>query len=59
MRAAPVSLPPELKSGICTTSQKLAKLLFEGTRMVTDIQVAADLRETQRRAEQAELKLQR
>ncbi|XP_052547528.1 dynein regulatory complex protein 1 isoform X2 [Tympanuchus pallidicinctus] len=39
--------------------QKLAKLLFEGTRMVTDIQVAADLRETQRRAEQAELKLQR
>ncbi|XP_048793311.1 dynein regulatory complex protein 1 isoform X2 [Lagopus muta] len=39
--------------------QKLAKLLFEGTRLVTDIQVAADLRETQRRAEQAELKLQR
>ncbi|POI34947.1 hypothetical protein CIB84_001300 [Bambusicola thoracicus] len=39
--------------------QKLAKLLFEGTRMVTDIQVAVDLRETQRRAEQAELKLQR
>ncbi|XP_031459742.1 dynein regulatory complex protein 1 isoform X2 [Phasianus colchicus] len=39
--------------------QKLAKLLFEGTRMVTDIQVAADLRETQRRAEQAQLKLQR
>ncbi|XP_072188747.1 dynein regulatory complex protein 1 isoform X2 [Excalfactoria chinensis] len=39
--------------------QKLAKLLFEGIRMVTDIQVAADLRETQRRAEQAELKLQR
>ncbi|XP_042688594.1 dynein regulatory complex protein 1 [Centrocercus urophasianus] len=39
--------------------QKLTKLLFEGTRMVTDIQVAADLRETQRRAEQAELKLQR
>jgi len=27
--------------------------------MVTDIQVAVDLRETQRRAEQAELKLQR
>ncbi|XP_031408125.1 dynein regulatory complex protein 1 [Meleagris gallopavo] len=39
--------------------QKLAKLLFEGTRMVTDMQVAADLRETQRRAEQAELKLRR
>ncbi|OXB60660.1 hypothetical protein ASZ78_001449 [Callipepla squamata] len=41
------------------SSQKLAKLLFEGMRMVTDIQVAADLRETQRRAEQAKLKLQR
>ncbi|NXW94535.1 DRC1 protein, partial [Alopecoenas beccarii] len=41
------------------TSQRLAKLLFEGTQMVTNIQVAADLRETQRRAEEAELKLQR
>ncbi|NXY50395.1 DRC1 protein, partial [Ceuthmochares aereus] len=41
------------------TSQKLAKLLFDGTQMVTDIQVAADLREMQRRAEEAELKLQR
>ncbi|NXN73109.1 DRC1 protein, partial [Himantopus himantopus] len=39
--------------------QRLAKLLFEGTQMVTNIQVAADLRETQRRAEEAELKLQR
>ncbi|XP_015715323.1 dynein regulatory complex protein 1 isoform X1 [Coturnix japonica] len=39
--------------------QKLAKLLFEGIRMVTEIQVATDLRETQRRAEQAELKKQR
>ncbi|XP_014793435.1 PREDICTED: dynein regulatory complex protein 1 [Calidris pugnax] len=39
--------------------QRLAKLLFDGTQMVTDIQVAADLRETQRRAEEAELKLQR
>ncbi|XP_030346693.1 dynein regulatory complex protein 1-like [Strigops habroptila] len=39
--------------------QRLAKLQFEGTQMVTSIQVAADLRETQRRAENAELKLQR
>ncbi|KAM9616571.1 dynein regulatory complex protein 1 isoform 2-T2 [Morphnus guianensis] len=39
--------------------QRLAKLLFDGTQMVTNIQVAADLRETQRRAEEAELKLQR
>uniref|UniRef100_A0A672UB86 Dynein regulatory complex protein 1 n=1 Tax=Strigops habroptila TaxID=2489341 RepID=A0A672UB86_STRHB len=38
---------------------RLAKLQFEGTQMVTSIQVAADLRETQRRAENAELKLQR
>ncbi|XP_008933734.1 PREDICTED: dynein regulatory complex protein 1, partial [Merops nubicus] len=38
---------------------RLAKLLFEGTQMVTNIQVAADLRETQRRAEEAKLKLQR
>ncbi|NWI30942.1 DRC1 protein, partial [Sula dactylatra] len=41
------------------SGQKLAKLLFDGTQMVTNIQVAADLRETQRRAEEAELKLQR
>ncbi|NXF92821.1 DRC1 protein, partial [Eubucco bourcierii] len=41
------------------TNQKLAKLLFDGTQLVTNIQVAADLRETQRRAEGAELKLQR
>ncbi|XP_065586608.1 dynein regulatory complex protein 1-like [Cyrtonyx montezumae] len=41
------------------SQQKLAKLLFEGMQIVTDIQVAADLRETQRRAEQAKLKLQR
>ncbi|XP_010010000.1 PREDICTED: dynein regulatory complex protein 1, partial [Nestor notabilis] len=39
--------------------QRLAKLQFEGTQMLTNIQVAADLRETQRRAENAELKLQR
>ncbi|NXP02314.1 DRC1 protein, partial [Thinocorus orbignyianus] len=39
--------------------ERLAKLLFDGTRMLTDIQVAADLRETQRRAEEAKLKLQR
>ncbi|XP_051471019.1 dynein regulatory complex protein 1 [Apus apus] len=39
--------------------QRLAKLLFEGTQMVTNIQVAADLREIQRRADEAELKLQR
>ncbi|GAB0185252.1 dynein regulatory complex protein 1 [Grus japonensis] len=39
--------------------QRLAKLLFDGTQMVTNIQVAADARETQRRAEEAELKLQR
>ncbi|KFQ01523.1 Dynein regulatory complex protein 1, partial [Leptosomus discolor] len=41
------------------TRKRLAKLLFDGTRMVTNIQVAADLRETQRRAEVAELKLRR
>ncbi|XP_054036130.1 dynein regulatory complex protein 1 [Dryobates pubescens] len=41
------------------TNQKLTKLLFDGTQLVTNIQVAADLRETQRRAEGAELKLQR
>ncbi|NXA54026.1 DRC1 protein, partial [Nothocercus julius] len=39
--------------------QRLAKLLFEGTQLVTNIQVAADSREAQRRAEDAELKLQR
>ncbi|NXL68123.1 DRC1 protein, partial [Chordeiles acutipennis] len=39
--------------------QRLAKLLFDGTQMVTNIQVAADLREMQRRAEEAERKLQR
>ncbi|NXE16721.1 DRC1 protein, partial [Lophotis ruficrista] len=39
--------------------QKLAKLLFHGTQMVTDIQVAADQREMQRRAEEAELKRER
>ncbi|XP_075301374.1 dynein regulatory complex protein 1-like [Opisthocomus hoazin] len=41
------------------SSQRLAKLLFEGTQLVTNIQMAADLRETQRRAEEAKLKLQR
>ncbi|NXI64378.1 DRC1 protein, partial [Anseranas semipalmata] len=41
------------------SQQRLAKLLFEGMQMVTNIQVAADAREMQRRAEQAELKLQR
>ncbi|NWU93992.1 DRC1 protein, partial [Upupa epops] len=40
-------------------SQKLARLLLEGTRLVTDIQVAADLRETQRRAAAAKQQLQR
>ncbi|NXU59650.1 DRC1 protein, partial [Turnix velox] len=39
--------------------QKLAKLLFDGTQMVTNIQVATDLREVQRRAEEAKLKLER
>ncbi|NXG36384.1 DRC1 protein, partial [Dromaius novaehollandiae] len=39
--------------------QRLAKLLFDGTQLVTNIQVAVDSRETQRRAEEAELKLQR
>lgn len=62
-RVPPVSLPPELGSPgvrrVPPTSQRLAKLLFDGTQMVTNIQVAADFRETQRRAEEAELKLQR
>ncbi|KAM9382249.1 dynein regulatory complex protein 1 [Phaethornis superciliosus] len=39
--------------------QKLAKLLYEGTQMVTSIQVAADCKEMKRRAEEAKLKLQR
>ncbi|KAM6432724.1 dynein regulatory complex protein 1 [Rhynochetos jubatus] len=39
--------------------EKLAKLLFDGTQLLTSIQVAADLRETQRRAEESELKLRR
>ncbi|NXI41127.1 DRC1 protein, partial [Galbula dea] len=39
--------------------QKLAKLLFDGTQLVTNIQVAADMREVQRRTEEAEMKLQR
>ena len=62
-RVAPVAFPPELRSPnvrcVPPTSQRLAKLLFDGTQMVTNIQVAADLMETQRRAEEAELKLQR
>ncbi|NXQ93991.1 DRC1 protein, partial [Sagittarius serpentarius] len=44
---------------IAESRQRLAKLLFDGTQMVTNIQVAVDLRETRRRAEEAELKLQR
>ncbi|XP_067414566.1 dynein regulatory complex protein 1 [Emydura macquarii macquarii] len=39
--------------------QRLAKLLSDGTQLVTNIQVAADARETQRRAEEDELKRQR
>ncbi|NXV83752.1 DRC1 protein, partial [Atlantisia rogersi] len=39
--------------------QRLAKLLCEGTQMVSNIQVAADMREVRRRAEEADLKLQR
>ncbi|KAM6317050.1 dynein regulatory complex protein 1 [Aegotheles albertisi] len=39
--------------------KRLAKLLFDGTQMVTNIQVAADLREMQRRTQEAKLKLQR
>ncbi|XP_035177934.1 dynein regulatory complex protein 1 [Oxyura jamaicensis] len=41
------------------SQQRLAKLLLEGTQMVTNIQVAADSREAQRRAEEAELKRER
>ncbi|XP_074845160.1 dynein regulatory complex protein 1 isoform X2 [Carettochelys insculpta] len=39
--------------------QRLAKLLRDGTQLVTNIQVAADARETQRRAEEDEVKRQR
>ncbi|TFJ95787.1 villin-like protein [Platysternon megacephalum] len=39
--------------------QRLAKLLNDGTQLLTNIQVAADARETQRRAEEDELKRQR
>ncbi|XP_065443485.1 dynein regulatory complex protein 1-like [Chrysemys picta bellii] len=39
--------------------QRLAKLLNDGTQLVTNIQVAADARETQRRAEEDELQRQR
>ncbi|XP_044306242.1 dynein regulatory complex protein 1 [Varanus komodoensis] len=39
--------------------QRLAKLLIDGTQLVTNIQVAADSRETQRRAEEEELTRQR
>ncbi|XP_038252614.1 dynein regulatory complex protein 1 isoform X2 [Dermochelys coriacea] len=39
--------------------QRLAKLLNDGTQLVTNIQVAADARETWRRAEEDELKRQR
>uniref|UniRef100_A0A8B9QIK8 Uncharacterized protein n=1 Tax=Apteryx owenii TaxID=8824 RepID=A0A8B9QIK8_APTOW len=62
-RAAPVSLLMELRfldmRCVLSLSQRLAKLLFDGTQLVTNIQVAVDSRETQRRAEEAELKLQR
>ncbi|XP_054843506.1 dynein regulatory complex protein 1 [Eublepharis macularius] len=39
--------------------QRLAKLLIDGTQLVTNIQVAADARETQRRSEEEELSRQR
>lgn len=39
--------------------QKLAKLLLCGTELVTNIQVAADIRETRRRVEEEEIKRQR
>uniref|UniRef100_A0A663MEM9 Dynein regulatory complex subunit 1 n=1 Tax=Athene cunicularia TaxID=194338 RepID=A0A663MEM9_ATHCN len=62
-RVPAASLPPERRSlavkCVPLPSQRLAKLLFDGTQMVTNIRVAADLREMQRRAEEAELKLQR
>nr|XP_019590949.1 PREDICTED: dynein regulatory complex protein 1 isoform X2 [Rhinolophus sinicus] len=38
---------------------KLAKLLLCGTELVTNIQVAADIRETRRRVEEEEIKRQR
>ncbi|XP_063158041.1 dynein regulatory complex protein 1 [Candoia aspera] len=39
--------------------QRLAKLLLDGTQLVTNIQVAADARETHRRSEEEELTRQR
>ncbi|XP_061482495.1 dynein regulatory complex protein 1 [Rhineura floridana] len=39
--------------------QRLAKLLIDGTQLVTNIQVAADSRETHRRSEEEELNRQR
>ncbi|XP_053240014.1 dynein regulatory complex protein 1 [Podarcis raffonei] len=39
--------------------QRLTKLLIDGTQLVTNIQVAADSRETHRRAEEEELNRQR
>ncbi|XP_015285287.1 PREDICTED: LOW QUALITY PROTEIN: dynein regulatory complex protein 1 [Gekko japonicus] len=39
--------------------QRLAKLLLDGTQLVTNIQVAADAREAQRRSEEEELTRQR
>ncbi|XP_048373202.1 dynein regulatory complex protein 1 [Sphaerodactylus townsendi] len=39
--------------------QRLAKLLIDGTQLVTNIQVAADARETHRRSEEEELNRQR
>lgn len=39
--------------------QKLAKLLLCGTELVTNVQVAADIRETHRRLEEEEIKRQR
>uniref|UniRef100_A0A8C0J9Z8 Dynein regulatory complex protein 1 n=1 Tax=Chelonoidis abingdonii TaxID=106734 RepID=A0A8C0J9Z8_CHEAB len=56
-----VSLGPFAYVDCChfPCSQRLAKLLNDGTQLVTNIQVAADARETQRRAEEDELKRQR
>lgn len=39
--------------------QKLAKLLLCGTELVTNIQVATDIREIHRRVEEEEIKRQR
>ncbi|KAM4695215.1 dynein regulatory complex protein 1 isoform 2-T2 [Discoglossus pictus] len=39
--------------------QRLAKLVSDGTQLVTNIQIAADARETQRRGEEEELRRQR